>query len=88
MVDGDVDAVPRGGFASVLLLVYGAAAAVFAAVVADAVVVAVVVSTLTEEKTLIDANPPMEARAWVASNRYSLVVREPRFASQSDEIVG
>lgn len=88
MVDADVDAAPKAGFASVLLLM-DAVAAVFVAVELVAVIAAVVAVVLATPTTAakirdVDANPPAAAQALVASNRYSPVAREPRFASQSD----
>lgn len=83
-VDGDVDAVLVAGLLLVLLLRCVVAVVVTAAVVA---VAAVVVKMSKEERTRVDVNPPMEAQAGAASSRCCLVKREPRSASQSDEIV-
>lgn len=84
MVDADVDAVPRAGFALVLPLMC-VAAAVFAAVEFVAAVVAAALSTQTAATTPgVDASPRAAAQAVVASNRYCPVAREPHFESRSD----
>lgn len=89
MVDADVDAVPKAGFASVLLLEC-AVAAVFAVVGFVAAVVAAALSTPTTAATTpdADASPPAVAQAVVALSRYFPVAREPRFASRSDATAG